>query len=354
MNHIAIDLASTESQICIQNSRGGDSPRDAVPHSSTGSVFQDSRALSGGHRVIKRSVRRGRFGPRRQPRGQGDSFDLHAGVYGRLVRQKERPDRRSCFGACVGRPQELTATVHIPSRETRDRRRLVSTRQLLVRQRTQLCCAIRAYFRSTLLAKPRATSKTLAKQARLLVDDDTPQAIVLLIDHGRWPSDRGFLRRCCRRSESVFIGGTSCKLSRSHTGRENNRLQDPENGDYQGGLKSCEIRARPSRLVPVANTTRRPARQVGQTDRREMRTKNRNRRAGGQDRSCSVRHDARPSRLQSHNHVERRLVNKQRNQRSKKRHRRKTRFDLKIVQRRPPRQTPRTLDQNSRRFRTCE
>lgn len=175
MEHIAIDLGARESQICVRSDNGEivDERRYPTAHlrrylakrapgarvlveSSSEAFAVADLARSCGHqvRVIPSSLVRA------------------LGVGERKMKNDQRDARKVSEMDC----RMDVPAIHIPSAERREQQARITARQALVEVRTKLVNTVRSYFRSTSLSQVRATPKTLAKNVRLKLKQQSQEA----------------------------------------------------------------------------------------------------------------------------------------------------------------------------------
>lgn len=181
MEHIAIDLGGLESQICVR--------------SESGTILKEKRlrtdALAGffkkrpSSRVVMESSCEA-FSIADLAREAGHDVVVMPSAYtpvftaGSPGKKNDVIDARGLSQASVA--LEVLPSVHVPSHLSRYRKDVCTTRRLLVRQRTQLCCRLRAFFRANLMGRPRATSKTLGPRARAILGENAPVHIRIVIE----------------------------------------------------------------------------------------------------------------------------------------------------------------------------
>lgn len=165
MEHLAIDLGSRTSQICIRSERGeiltetscqtqhlvtylrGRGPSRVVLETSSEAFAVARAAEACGHQV---SV-------------VPSTMSKILGVGSRGVKTDVRDARALSLASC--RLDELPR-VHIPSEAASELRSLNTSRDVLVRSRTQLVNRVRGYLRTELHQRMRCTPKTLGRRLR--------------------------------------------------------------------------------------------------------------------------------------------------------------------------------------------
>lgn len=164
MEHVAIDLGSKESQVCVRSEAGevvaelrlptrglseflGGRPKSRVVVETCNEAFRvaDS-AIAHGHevRVVPATLVRS------------------LGVGQRGLKNDERDARVLSEASCrINLP-----SVHIPSRRSREMKAICTSREVLVKSRTQIVSSIRSYARSRLTKAIRATPESLPAKMR--------------------------------------------------------------------------------------------------------------------------------------------------------------------------------------------
>lgn len=181
MKHIAIDLGGKESQICVREPNGVIVRELRCLTAQLGTFFY----LQPPSRVVMETSCEA-FAVADLAREAGHQVVVMPAVYtpvftaGSPNKKNDVIDARGLSQASVA--LETLPSVHIPSEQARRAKALCSSRELLVRQRTQLCNHLRSYFRSNLKGRPRATSKTLAKRIRSRFGPQVPVHIELVLE----------------------------------------------------------------------------------------------------------------------------------------------------------------------------
>lgn len=164
MDHIAIDIGSRKSQICIRNAAGAIVSESRL---DTASVvgFLSERARS--HVVMETCSESFAIASRAKAAGHKCSVVAATrvralGVGARGIKTDLRDARALSEAAWRG----LVPTVHIPSDQAREWRRILSTREVLLKTRTSLINATRGYLRTQLLALPKKATKNFAQAVR--------------------------------------------------------------------------------------------------------------------------------------------------------------------------------------------
>lgn len=165
MEHIAIDLGSRKSQICVRNDKG--------------EILEERRCVTwqlegylamrepGGRVVVESSaeaftVADWAFQSGHQVRVVPASLARTLGVGERGLKNDQRDARKLSEMDCrMGVP-----SIHIPSPMRRDQQARVTARQALVEVRTKLVNTVRSFFRTWALPPVKATPETLPKKVR--------------------------------------------------------------------------------------------------------------------------------------------------------------------------------------------
>ncbi len=181
MEHLAIDLGSRESQICIRTPDGDivqelriqttqlgpylrTRPQSRVVMETSSEAFAVADlAKEAGHEVVV----------------VPSSLAPMLGIGKRGIKNDVRDAQAISEVSTALR--ELPS-VHVPSAWSRDAKALCTSRELLVAQRTQLCNRIKAFLRSRLGRLPRSTPKTLACRVRSKLGSDCPRHIALVLE----------------------------------------------------------------------------------------------------------------------------------------------------------------------------
>ena len=156
MNHVAVDLGSRQSQLCVRTEAGeiqqegkllntqlraalATLPKSRVVVESSSEAFAVADlALAAGHEVNI------------VPSGLSRSL----GVGQRGVKTDKRDAQNLSMVSCR---MEQLPKVHLPSREARELRRLLTSREQLVTARTGMVNSVRGWMRSQLLRPARGT-----------------------------------------------------------------------------------------------------------------------------------------------------------------------------------------------------
>lgn len=168
MEHIAIDLGSRESQICVRDAHGQIVDERRYP---TAGLKGYLSSRSAGGRVLLESSAEA-FTVADWARSAGHmaqvvpaSLVRALGVGERGLKNDRRDARKLSEMDCrMGVP-----SVHIPSALRREHQARVTARQALVEVRTKLVNTVRSFLRMMALPTVRATPNTLAKNLRLVL-----------------------------------------------------------------------------------------------------------------------------------------------------------------------------------------
>ena len=165
MEHIAIDLGARESQICVRNDRGEILDERRYPTARLSRYL--AKREPGGRVLVETSSEA--FAVADLARACGhqvrvipSSLVRALGVGERKLKNDQRDARKVSEMDC----RMEVPSVHIPSAERREQQARITARQALVEVRTKLVNTVRSYFRSVELAQVKATPKTLAKNVR--------------------------------------------------------------------------------------------------------------------------------------------------------------------------------------------
>ncbi len=164
MQHVAVDLGSKKSQVCVREPDGTIIKESVVPNSTLRGLFKRQPHS----RVILETCS--------EAFGVAD-WALEAGhevrvVPATLVRslgvgaRKTKTDRRDAQALSEVSCRIELPSVHVPSDLARERRRMCSIRQELVSTRTALINCVRGWARSQLLKIPSGKSETFTRRLR--------------------------------------------------------------------------------------------------------------------------------------------------------------------------------------------
>ena len=248
MDHVAIDLGGRESQICVRSSEGEILEEDRRGTRSLGKYL----ARRPPSRVVMETCGEA-FAVAEEARAAGHEVVVvpamlvrSLGVGHRGIKTDVRDARNLSEASC--RMGKLPA-VHVPSRESRQRKAMCSMREALIEVRTKLVNAVRGWTRSQGLGTVRSGAPTtFSTRVRELAKSQSTE-----VDGGRetswqarrrgcfspqadWDPLRDVARRATLRPptplspSSFIIGLTGCRLS-------------------EGGDRDCEREAPPALLA---------------------------------------------------------------------------------------------------------
>jgi transposase len=167
VDHIAIDLGSRESQICRRNA-AGDIVEERRCETSALEAYLEGQAPA--VVIVEASTEAFRVAEIAQRYGHNarivsGSLVQSLGVGQRGLKNDVRDARALSEASC----RMALPSVHLPSMQSREWRALCTSREALVRTRTQLISGVRSYVRSRLPQRPRATPETLPRKVRQLL-----------------------------------------------------------------------------------------------------------------------------------------------------------------------------------------
>jgi len=168
MEHIAIDLGSRESQICVRNEQGeileerryltAKLSRFLAKRTPGARVLVESSAEA--FQVAEWARQHGH-----EPRVVPSSLVRALGVGERGLKNDQRDARKLSEMDC----RMNVPCVHIPSALSRDRQTEVTARQALVEVRTKLVNTVRSFLRTKAHPRVKGTPESLAKNLRLVL-----------------------------------------------------------------------------------------------------------------------------------------------------------------------------------------
>ena len=164
MEHLAIDLGSRTSQICIRDAQGQIVEERACTTRCLGTYLR-RRPPS---RVIVETSSEA-FGVARMAQAAGHQVSVVPSVLSRALgvgHRGTKTDVRDARALSEASTRVPLPSVHIPSEQSVQWRAMSTSRQALVRTRTLLINRVRAYLRTELHSPVRATSKTLPRAVR--------------------------------------------------------------------------------------------------------------------------------------------------------------------------------------------
>lgn len=171
MEHIAIDLGSRESQICVRNDKGEIVDERRFVTSELKRYF--AKRTPGARVLVESSAEA--FAVADWARQSGHearvvpaSLVRMLGVGERGLKNDQRDARKLSEVDC----RIETPSVHIPSQMRRDHQARVTARDCLVQARTKLVNTVRSIRRGMAMPPVRATPNTLAKNLRLVLEKE--------------------------------------------------------------------------------------------------------------------------------------------------------------------------------------
>lgn len=164
MDHVGIDIGSRESQVCVRNAAGEITEEMRCKTGSLGVVFAGrakSRVIvetcTEAFRIADAAIAQGH-----EVRVVPATLVRSIGVGQRGLKNDERDARLLSEASCrIDLP-----SVHIPSTTSREWKALSTSREALVKARTQLISTIRSYVRSRRSSTLRATPESLPPKVR--------------------------------------------------------------------------------------------------------------------------------------------------------------------------------------------
>lgn len=164
MNHVAIDLGSTDSQICIRSADGTILVEKKHPTKKLGQLmksWEPSRV------VVETSSEAFRIADQAKAAGHDvrvvrSTLSKELGVGDRGIKTDQRDARKLSEVSCrIDLP-----TVHIPSEQAREARSLLRSRELLIETRTKSVNHVRGWLRTQLKSVRKGSTETLPKRVR--------------------------------------------------------------------------------------------------------------------------------------------------------------------------------------------
>ena len=326
MEHCAIDLGGTESQVCIRSEDGSiilerryttaklesvlekRGPSRVIVETSAEAFHVADQALAAGHevRVVPATLVRS------------------LGVGARGVKNDRRDAQILSEVSCrIDLP-----SVHVPSNLSRELKSMCGARDALIRVRTKLVNNVRGWMRTRLWRLRTGSTATFPSRVRKLSESmkqPLPEyctRILTLLDtlnEEILASDRQVKKAArenevCRRLMSVpgvgpvtairFVASLDeykrfpkrsrgWQLSRPDTGRAFQRRTTTSDRNHEGRFATCTLGSSPSCLVRLANKTVRSDGALGSEDCSPAREKDRYHRARTKNCRRTVRHLAR-------------------------------------------------------------
>lgn len=162
--HIAIDLGSRTSQICLRDAGGQIVEERACTTRHLGAYL---RRRPAGQVIVETSAEA--FGVARMAQAAGHQVSVVPSVLSRALGVGYRGTKTDVRGARAlseASTRVALPSVHIPSEQSLHWRAMSTTRQALVRARTLLINRVRGYLRTQLSSRVRCSSKTMPKAVR--------------------------------------------------------------------------------------------------------------------------------------------------------------------------------------------
>lgn len=180
MEHVAIDLGSKESQICIRNEKNEILKQLRIRTDNLGAYLK-TRGRS--RVVLETSCEAFAVADLAKDAGHEvvvvpSSLAPMLGVGKRGIKNDVR-DAQAISEVSVALPE--LPSVHIPSSWSRAAKALCTSRELLVAQRSQLTNRTKAFLRTRLGRLTRVTAKTLPQRTRDKLGADLPRHIELVV-----------------------------------------------------------------------------------------------------------------------------------------------------------------------------
>lgn len=164
MQHIAIDLGGRESQVCVRAEDGTILKEGKHPTAELEKLFrkeQKSRVIletsAEAFKVADAALKEGH-----EVRVVPATLAPALGVGARRTKTDKRDAQALSSASCK---MELPS-VHVPSREARERRSLCTAREALVSSRTQLINSVRGYLRTQLVRPAGGKTETFPRRVR--------------------------------------------------------------------------------------------------------------------------------------------------------------------------------------------
>lgn len=164
MNHVAIDLGSTESQICMRSSDGKILDEKKHPTKKLGQLMKSWEPC---RVVVETSSEAFRIADQAKTAGHEvrvvrSTLSKELGVGDRGIKTDQRDARKLSEVSCrIDLP-----SVHIPSEQARDARSLIRSRELLIETRTKSINHVRGWLRTQLVTLRRGSTVTLPARIR--------------------------------------------------------------------------------------------------------------------------------------------------------------------------------------------
>lgn len=174
MDHIAIDLGSRTSQICVRSAQGDIVEERACTTRHLGAYL---RRRERSQVIVETSSEA--FGVARMAQAAGHQVSVVPAVLSRALgvgHRGTKTDVRDARALSEASTRVALPSVHIPSEQSVHWRAMSTSRQALVRARTLLINRVRGYLRTLLSTPVRCTSKTLPKAVRRALES-TPDGL---------------------------------------------------------------------------------------------------------------------------------------------------------------------------------
>ena len=159
MDHIAIDLGSRTSQICVRDAQGQIVDEQSYTTRHLGTYL---RRRPAGQVIVETSSEA--FGVARMAQAAGHQVSVVPSVLSRALGvgyRGTKTDVRDARALSEASTRVALPSVHIPSEQSLHWRAMSTSRQALVRARTLLINRVRGYLRTQLTARVRCSSKTM-------------------------------------------------------------------------------------------------------------------------------------------------------------------------------------------------
>lgn len=164
MDHIAIDLGSRTSQICVRDAQGQIVDEQSYTTRHLGAYL---RRRPAGQVIVETSSEA--FGVARMAQAAGHQVSVVPSVLSRALGvgyRGTKTDVRDPRALSEASTRVALPSVHIPSEQSVHWRAMSTSRQALVRARTLLINRVRGYLRAQLSVPVRGTSKTMPRAVR--------------------------------------------------------------------------------------------------------------------------------------------------------------------------------------------
>jgi transposase len=181
MDHVAVDLGSKQSQVCVRGADGGIQREVRVKNSDLGKALE----MVGPSRVVLESCSEAfavadlaiaaKHEVNIVPAGLARSL----GVGQRGVKTDKKDARNLSLASCR---MESLPKVHLPSQQARELRALLTSRSELVWTRTALTNNVRGWMRTQLLSSPRGTRTDNFPERIRKAALDRPQGLPIHIE----------------------------------------------------------------------------------------------------------------------------------------------------------------------------